>query len=213
MSGSTPTSRTSSPARASARSRCRKQRSSSRSTGCATRSPTPPTRARTAAPISPMRSTCWRATASAPIGDLRYIADAKLDALSTPIAKAQIAAALAMAGDRTRAERVFAAALDALAPASKPDLIGREDYGSTLARCGGGGRARERRRRAARHGAGGGAARRIGARQRCARPRRRKMRGFCSRRARWRRTAARYRSMSAARRCNARFIAPSAPAI
>src|SRR3984957_5190961 len=69
---------------------------------------------------------------AAPIGDLRYIADSKLDALTTPIAKAQVAAALAMAGDRTRAERVFAAALEALAPASKPGLIGREDYGSTL---------------------------------------------------------------------------------
>jgi alpha-2-macroglobulin len=69
---------------------------------------------------------------SAPIGDLRYLADAKLDAVTTPIAKAQIAAALAMAGDRTRAERVYAAALDALAPAAKPELTSREDYGSTL---------------------------------------------------------------------------------
>jgi alpha-2-macroglobulin len=69
---------------------------------------------------------------TAPIGDLRYLADAKLDALSTPIAKAQLAAALAMAGDRTRAERVYAAALAAIAPASQPDLAGREDYGSTL---------------------------------------------------------------------------------
>ena len=60
-----------------------------------------------------MRSMCWRATASAPIGDLRYLADAKLDALSTPIAKAQLAAALAMVGDRPRAERVYAAALAA----------------------------------------------------------------------------------------------------
>ena len=68
----------------------------------------------------------------APIGDLRYLADAKLDALSTPIAKAQIAAALAMAGDRTRAERVYAAALAAIAPASQPDLVSREDFGSTL---------------------------------------------------------------------------------
>jgi alpha-2-macroglobulin len=68
----------------------------------------------------------------APIGDLRYLADAKLDALSTPIAKAQLAAALAMVGDRTRAERVYAAAVAAFAPASQPDLIGREDYGSTL---------------------------------------------------------------------------------
>ena len=69
---------------------------------------------------------------AAPIGDLRYIADAKLDALSTPIAKAQIAAALAMVGDRARAERVYAAALAAIAPTSQPDVLGREDYGSTL---------------------------------------------------------------------------------
>ena len=68
----------------------------------------------------------------APIGDLRYLADAKLDALSTPIAKAQIAAALAMAGDRTRAERVYAAALAAIAPASSPDVLSREDYGTSL---------------------------------------------------------------------------------
>jgi alpha-2-macroglobulin len=67
----------------------------------------------------------------APIGDLRYLADAKLDALSTPIAKAQVAAALAMVGDRARAERVYAAALAAITP-SQPDLISREDYGSTL---------------------------------------------------------------------------------
>ena len=69
---------------------------------------------------------------AAPIGDLRYLADAKLDALSTPIAKAQIAAALAMVGDRTRAERVYAAALAAIAPTSQSDPLGREDYGSTL---------------------------------------------------------------------------------
>ncbi len=68
----------------------------------------------------------------APIGDLRYIADAKLDKVSTPIAKAQIAAALAMVGDRARAERVYTAALAALAPQSPLDLANREDYGSTL---------------------------------------------------------------------------------
>ncbi len=56
----------------------------------------------------------------APIGDLRYLADAKLDALSTPIAKAQVAAALAMVGDRARAERVYAAALAAIAPRRSP---------------------------------------------------------------------------------------------
>jgi alpha-2-macroglobulin len=65
----------------------------------------------------------------APIGDLRYLADAKLHAVATPIAKAQIAAALAMVGDRARAERVYAAALASLAP--QPDFD-REDYGSNL---------------------------------------------------------------------------------
>ncbi|HXW24068.1 MAG TPA: alpha-2-macroglobulin [Xanthobacteraceae bacterium] len=67
----------------------------------------------------------------APVGDLRYIADAKLGDVTTPIAKAQIAAALAMLGDRVRAERAYAAALDAIAP--RPQLeIGRTDYGSAL---------------------------------------------------------------------------------
>ena len=37
---------------------------------------------------------------AAPIGDLRYIADVKLSDVATPIAKAQIAAALAMVGDK-----------------------------------------------------------------------------------------------------------------
>jgi uncharacterized protein YfaS (alpha-2-macroglobulin family) len=69
---------------------------------------------------------------AAPIGDLRYLADAKLDAVTTPIAKAQIAAALALAGDRTRAERVYAAALAAIGPKPQDDLVSREDYGSTL---------------------------------------------------------------------------------
>jgi hypothetical protein len=68
----------------------------------------------------------------APIGDLRYLAEAKLAALSTPIAKAQVAAALALVGDRTRAERVYAAAIAALGAAPQDDLASREDYGSTL---------------------------------------------------------------------------------
>jgi uncharacterized protein YfaS (alpha-2-macroglobulin family) len=68
---------------------------------------------------------------AAPIGDLRYLADTKLDNLATPIAKSQLAAALALVGDRNRAERVYAAALDSLAP--KPVLeFGRTDYGSAL---------------------------------------------------------------------------------
>src|SRR3954449_2742934 len=68
---------------------------------------------------------------AAPIGDLRYLADTKLNNLSTSIAKSQLAAALALVGDKTRAERVYAAALDSLAP--KPVIeFGRVDYGSAL---------------------------------------------------------------------------------
>jgi uncharacterized protein YfaS (alpha-2-macroglobulin family) len=68
---------------------------------------------------------------AAPIGDLRYLADTKLNNLATPIAKSQLAAALALVGHRGRAERVYAAALESLAP--KPVLeFGRPDYGSAL---------------------------------------------------------------------------------
>ncbi|WP_426433853.1 alpha-2-macroglobulin family protein [Bradyrhizobium genosp. P] len=68
---------------------------------------------------------------AAPIGDLRYLADTKLNNLATPISKAQLAAALALVGDKARAERVYGAALDALNP--KPVLeFGRVDYGSAL---------------------------------------------------------------------------------
>jgi uncharacterized protein YfaS (alpha-2-macroglobulin family) len=68
---------------------------------------------------------------TAPVGDLRYLADTKLNNLATPIAKAQLAAALALVGDKARAERVYAAAADSLVP--KPVLeFGRVDYGSAL---------------------------------------------------------------------------------
>ena len=68
---------------------------------------------------------------TAPIGDLRYLADTKLNNLQTSIAKSQLAAALALVGDRARAERVYAAAADSLMP--KPVLeFGRVDYGSQL---------------------------------------------------------------------------------
>ncbi|WP_027578298.1 alpha-2-macroglobulin [Bradyrhizobium sp. Ai1a-2] len=68
---------------------------------------------------------------AAPIGDLRYLADTKLNNLATPIAKSQLAAALALVGDKARAERVYGAALDSLNP--KPVLeFGRTDYGSAL---------------------------------------------------------------------------------
>jgi alpha-2-macroglobulin len=68
---------------------------------------------------------------AAPIGDLRYLADTKLDSLATPIAKSQLAAALALVGDKARAERVYGAAVEALNP--KPVIeFGRTDYGSAL---------------------------------------------------------------------------------
>ncbi len=65
----------------------------------------------------------------APLGDLRYDADVKLGDFDTPIAKAQLGAALSMLGDTSRAERAYAAALDAIKPA--PNLV-RTDYGSEL---------------------------------------------------------------------------------
>ncbi len=67
----------------------------------------------------------------APVGDLRYIADVKLDKLGTATAKAEIAAALAMLGDRVRAEKAFNAALAAL-PQDPKFEGGRVDFGSPL---------------------------------------------------------------------------------
>ena len=67
----------------------------------------------------------------APLGDLRYLADTKLADVATPMAKAQIAAALSMVGDKVRAERVYAAALESIAPQPVAE-VGRTDYGSAL---------------------------------------------------------------------------------
>ncbi len=68
---------------------------------------------------------------AAPVGDLRYFVDTKLDDFATTIAKAQLAAALGMLGDKVRAERVYTAALRSMAP--EPTLeYGRVDYGSIL---------------------------------------------------------------------------------
>ncbi len=65
------------------------------------------------------------------IGDLRYLADAKLAVFRTPLAQAQLAAGLAMLGDRARAGRVFSSALDAL-DVEQDNGLSRPDYGSTL---------------------------------------------------------------------------------
>ncbi len=69
--------------------------------------------------------------ARAPIGDLRYYADERLERFSSPLAKAQIGAALSMMGDKERAERVFSAAISAMS-GTLPDSGYRLDYGSTL---------------------------------------------------------------------------------
>ncbi|MCY6383507.1 alpha-2-macroglobulin family protein [Hoeflea prorocentri] len=64
-------------------------------------------------------------------GDLRYYADAQLDAFRTPMARAQIAAALALYGDVERAQRAFASAYQ-LADGSAAADLRRTDYGSPL---------------------------------------------------------------------------------
>ncbi|NCA88058.1 MAG: alpha-2-macroglobulin [Gammaproteobacteria bacterium] len=69
--------------------------------------------------------------ARAVIGDLRYYAEAKLNAFATPLARAQLGAALALYGDRPRADRAFASAL-ALLNRGEPGLGWRRDYGSDL---------------------------------------------------------------------------------
>jgi uncharacterized protein YfaS (alpha-2-macroglobulin family) len=53
---------------------------------------------------------------AAAIGDLRYYADVKADDFATPLAQAQLGAALASYGDQTRADAMFrkaAARMDA----------------------------------------------------------------------------------------------------
>ena len=78
------------------------------------------------------------------LGDLRYYADTKIDAFSTPIAKAQLAAGLAMLGDKERSALTFNVALNSLAkPDAQVPLAGhasgtpayrasRSDYGTDL---------------------------------------------------------------------------------
>lgn len=64
-------------------------------------------------------------------GDLRYYADAQLDGFRTPMARAQIAAALALYGDVERAQRAFASAYRLADGGASGDLR-RTDYGSPL---------------------------------------------------------------------------------
>ncbi|WP_299563297.1 alpha-2-macroglobulin [Enterovirga sp.] len=64
-------------------------------------------------------------------GDLRYLADTKLAAFTTPLARAQLAAALGLIGDRARAQTVFASAV-ALLRSTRDGPAGRQDYGTRL---------------------------------------------------------------------------------
>ncbi|MEW5964141.1 MAG: alpha-2-macroglobulin [Pseudomonadota bacterium] len=66
----------------------------------------------------------------APIGELRYYVDTRLDRFASPLAKAQLGAALAMMADRERAERAFRAAMAELD--KQPVEVARADYGSSI---------------------------------------------------------------------------------
>jgi uncharacterized protein YfaS (alpha-2-macroglobulin family) len=70
----------------------------------------------------------------APVGDLKYLADTKLNGFGSPLARAQIASALAMLGDGERADTAFAAAIAALGADVESTARGqyRSDYGSVL---------------------------------------------------------------------------------
>ncbi|MBS0564417.1 MAG: hypothetical protein JSR87_08095 [Proteobacteria bacterium] len=74
---------------------------------------------------------------AAAIGDLRYYADVKAGAFDTPIAAAQLGAALAAYGDQTRADRMFRQAAEQVArnmgTSARPEAqVWRADYGTNL---------------------------------------------------------------------------------
>ncbi|GGH43197.1 alpha-2-macroglobulin family protein [Frigidibacter albus] len=71
---------------------------------------------------------------AAAIGDLRYYADVKPDAFDTPIAAAQLGAALASYGDQTRADAMFtrAARMVAANLGREEGQVWRADYGTHL---------------------------------------------------------------------------------
>lgn len=71
------------------------------------------------------------ANGRASIGDLRYYAETKLDSFATPLAKAQIGAALALYGDKAGADAVFRRAAFDLRE-GEDDRGWRLDYGSGL---------------------------------------------------------------------------------
>ena len=70
---------------------------------------------------------------AAAVGDLRYYVDVKGDAFATPLAMAQLGAALASYGDQPRADAMFSRAASALKgkPVTDADQLWRADYGTT----------------------------------------------------------------------------------
>jgi uncharacterized protein YfaS (alpha-2-macroglobulin family) len=70
---------------------------------------------------------------AAAMGDLRYYADVKADAFTTPLAAAQLGAALGSYGEQTRADAMFARAARLMAPRmSDGPQLWRSDFGSNL---------------------------------------------------------------------------------
>ncbi|GGD36482.1 alpha-2-macroglobulin family protein [Sinisalibacter lacisalsi] len=69
---------------------------------------------------------------AASMGDLRYYADTRADEFATPLASAQIGAALAAYGDPVRADRMFARAMRQIESASDEGQVWRADYGTNL---------------------------------------------------------------------------------
>lgn len=68
----------------------------------------------------------------AAMGDLRYYADVKADAFATPLAAAQLGAALAYYGDQPRADAMFARAARMAETRQSNPLLWRADYGTGL---------------------------------------------------------------------------------
>ncbi|MCH2249159.1 MAG: alpha-2-macroglobulin family protein [Cognatishimia sp.] len=71
---------------------------------------------------------------AAAIGDLRYYADVKAEAFDTPLAAAQLGAALAFYGDQLRSDQMFASAARQIASRTTDETaqLWRADYGSNL---------------------------------------------------------------------------------
>ncbi|MEO0381609.1 MAG: alpha-2-macroglobulin family protein, partial [Pseudomonadota bacterium] len=69
---------------------------------------------------------------AASIADLRYYADTKAEAFSTPMARAQLGAALASYGEQTRADRMFRLGQELAQRNTNAQPAWRDDYGTPL---------------------------------------------------------------------------------